>query len=190
MELPKDLKDEIKQYCELNDITNVDEFIVKMIKSGFTSNKYGSTPWEKPAEIKEVEKIVEVIKEVEKEVIKEVIKEVEVVIEKEIFVTDDEASEILRNEICELEEKLSVLQVQLDDDEDNINKHLVKENELNVKITTLNRNISDLNENIKQLEIELETEKNKPKQEEDDIYGEKKGFFGSNTSDLWKRKKK
>jgi hypothetical protein len=34
-------------------------------------------------------------------------------------------------------------------------------------------------------------EKSKPKQEEQkDIYGdEKRGFFGSNLSDLWKRKK-
>lgn len=63
MEIPKELNDEIKQYCHVNSITNVDEFTLKLLKQGFTSEKYGSTPMTKTIE-KEVEKIVEKIIEV------------------------------------------------------------------------------------------------------------------------------
>ena len=55
MELPKNIKDEIWDYCRLNDITDLNGFITKMVTNGFTSEKFGSTPWEKPAEVKEVE---------------------------------------------------------------------------------------------------------------------------------------
>jgi len=44
MEVPKKLKDEIWEYCRLNDISNIDEFIIKMIRQGYTIEKFGSTP--------------------------------------------------------------------------------------------------------------------------------------------------
>jgi hypothetical protein len=44
MEIPKILKDEISNYCKVNEITNIDEFIVKMIRQGFTAEKYGAIP--------------------------------------------------------------------------------------------------------------------------------------------------
>ena len=189
MELPKDIKDEIWDYCRLNNITSVDEFLIKMVKSGFTSEKFGSTPWEKPAEIKEVEKIVEVEKEVIKEVPVEVIKEVEKIVEKEVFVTDDEANNKLKEYIEELENNVSLLKEELDSSEDEINALRRTNQDSNEKIQALNRTISALNDKIKQLEEDLETEKSKPKEEDNDIYGEKKGFLGSNISDLWKKKK-
>lgn len=189
MELPKDIKNEIWEYCRLNDITNVDEFLIKMVKSGFTSEKFGSTPWEKPAEIKEVEVIKEVEKIIEKEVPVEIIKEVEKIVEKEVFVTDDEANERLKDEISELEGKIAEHQIELDGNENEINEQLRINQKLNEKILELNGNISDLTAKIKQLEETLEEEKAKPKEEDNDIYGEKKGFLGSNISDLWKKKK-
>lgn len=69
MEIPKDLKNEIWDYCRANDISNIDEFMIKLLKQGFTSEKFGATPVpsikEKIVEkIVEVEKIIEVIKEV------------------------------------------------------------------------------------------------------------------------------
>lgn len=54
MELPKDLLDEIWNYCRLNKITNIDEFTTKLVKQGFTIEKYGATP-----QAQVVEKIVE-----------------------------------------------------------------------------------------------------------------------------------
>lgn len=183
MELPKDIKDEIWEYCRLNDISSVDSFILKMVKQGFTSEKFGATPWDKPAEIKEVEKIVEVEKEVIKEVPVEVIKEVEKIIEKEVFVTDDEANNKLKGHIDKLEDKVSLLKSELDKSETEFNKNLSK-------INKLEKELKEKDKTIENLSKELEIEKNKPKiEEEGDIYGDKKGFLGSNISDLWRKKK-
>jgi vacuolar-type H+-ATPase subunit I/STV1 len=184
MELPKDIKDEIWEYCRVNDISGVDDFIIKMVKQGFTSEKFGSVPWEKEAEIKEVQVIKEVEKIVEREVPVEVIKEVEKIVEKEVFVTDEEANLELKKQIEVLENDIKKIQ-----ETSNI---LSKENgERGATIQELNGKISDLTNEVEQLKEELEAEKNKPKAEDDDeIYGEgKKGFFGSNISDLWNKKK-
>ena len=59
MEIPNDLHNEIWDYCRANKITNIDEFTLKLLKQGFASEKFGSTPMIKTIE-KEVEKIVEV----------------------------------------------------------------------------------------------------------------------------------
>ena len=164
MELPKDIKDEIWEYCRVNDITDLNNFITKMVKNGFTSEKFGSTPWKKPVEIKEVEKIVEkeVIKEVEK--IVEVIKEVEV--EKEVFVTDDEANKALKKGLEETTQTLREMTLDFGA-ERKVSSETIKG--LNDEIDVLNREKSDLHRKIKQLENELETVKNKSKR---DIYGD------------------
>ena len=88
MDLPKNLKDEIWDYCRVNNISNIDEFTLKLVRQGFTVEKFGATPSTKIIE-KEVEKIVEVIKEVKVEVIKEV----------PITMVDTELSENLKNYI-------------------------------------------------------------------------------------------
>lgn len=36
--------EEISQYCEFNDITDIDSFINKMVKVGFNIEKYGNKP--------------------------------------------------------------------------------------------------------------------------------------------------
>lgn len=59
MEIPKSLKDEIWDYCRINSISNIDEFTLKLVKQGFTVEKYGATPTTNVVE-KIVEKIVEV----------------------------------------------------------------------------------------------------------------------------------
>jgi hypothetical protein len=59
MEIPKELNNEIWEYCRANNITNIDDFTLRLLKQGFTSEKFGSTPMIKTIE-KEVEKIVEV----------------------------------------------------------------------------------------------------------------------------------
>jgi hypothetical protein len=67
MEIPKDLNGEIWEYCRSNNITNIDEFTLKLLKQGFTTEKFGATPVTKTVEkIVEVpvEKIVEKIVEV------------------------------------------------------------------------------------------------------------------------------
>lgn len=61
--IPEELNNEIQEYCKYNDINNINDFIIKLIRQGFTSEKYGSIPF-KNSEIKEIIKEVEVIKEV------------------------------------------------------------------------------------------------------------------------------
>ena len=82
LELSKQIKDEIWDYCRANNITNIDEFTMKILKQGFTVEKFGATP-------QVVEKIVEV----------------EVPVEKEVYVTDDSHVKDLSEKISKLEEE-------------------------------------------------------------------------------------
>lgn len=52
MEVPKELKDEIWEYCRMNDITDVEGFMLEMLKTGFNIEKYGTQPSEVTAEKK------------------------------------------------------------------------------------------------------------------------------------------
>lgn len=90
MELPKTIKDEIWDYCRINNISNIDEFTVKLVKQGFTMEKYGATP---TPNLKVIEKIIEKIVEVPVEKI------VERVVEVPIQMIDTELSENLKNHI-------------------------------------------------------------------------------------------
>lgn len=99
MEINKELKDEIWDYCRVNNISNIDEFTLKLIRQGFTIEKFGATPAPKE---KVVEKIVEKIIEVEKIVEKVVEVPVEKIVEKEIIITNDEEVIQLRNRLIEL----------------------------------------------------------------------------------------
>ena len=107
MNLPKDLKDDIWEYCRVNDITAIDDFTLKLIKQGFTIEKYGATPVTNTVE-KIVEKIIEVPIE----------KIVERTIEVPTSMVDDEMSaaltaqinenELLRAEIISLKNELEL----------------------------------------------------------------------------------
>ena len=96
MEIPKNLKDEIWDYCRANDISNIDEFTIKLIRQGFTAEKFGSSPIPKPKD-----RIIEKIVEVPVEKVVEVIKEITV--EKEVYITDDSQSKELSEKIKKLE---------------------------------------------------------------------------------------
>ena len=116
MEIPKKLKDEIWEYCRLNDITDIDAFILNSTQQGFNIEKYGTTPFKiggEPEVIeKEVVKVitatteVEIIKEVPVEI--EVIKEVEKIVE--VTVADNELIDKLTKEKNLLSEKRCFLQ--------------------------------------------------------------------------------
>lgn len=126
MELPKKLKKEIDDYCKLNDIKDVQEFVSKVLKDGFDIERYGLLDNNQPKIIeKEIEKIVyrDIIKEVpvieyvEKPI--EVIKEVEKIVTiekklkgknketiKEVLVEDKEKQKKLEATIQKLREEL------------------------------------------------------------------------------------
>lgn len=44
MEIPKTLEKEILEYCKANKIKNIDNFTIKLIKTGLTIEKYGLLP--------------------------------------------------------------------------------------------------------------------------------------------------
>ncbi len=190
MEIPKKLKDEIWEYCRLNDISNIEDFIIKMVRQGYTVEKFGATPLG-TGEVKEVEKVVEVIKEVPVEKTIEVIKEipVEKIVEKEVYITDDKEVEKLTKELESVKKNESV----------HLKGLREKVNEINGKdgeIDTLNRKISDLNNKILQLEGDLGEKKveidelngkitkleEENKKNNKDIYDDERrgGWFGSN----------
>ena len=156
MEIPKKTKDEIWDYCRVNDIPNIDEFVLKMITQGFTIEKYGATPVSKE---KIVEKVVEKIVEVPVEKIVEVPVEtiVEKIVEKEVLVSDND-------EFLELTEKINSLETKIID-----NGREYSENYEKLK----NQHKKDLEEKdniINQLTKDLEIEKKKAIRR--DIYGE------------------
>jgi hypothetical protein len=170
MEIPKTLKDQIWEYCRLNDITDLNAFMVKSLQQGFNIEKYGPTPFnskesevvekivEVPVEkIIEVEKIVEVIKEVPVEKVVEVEKEVI----KEIYLSND-------SELLEAFEKERQDYLRIQDEKD------VEINNLNLKLSELNKDflqsqdnstnenlIKSLSQQVENLKIELELEKNR-----------------------------
>ena len=62
MEIPKKLQDEIWQYCMTNNITNVDDFMYKMITNGFNTEKYGNAPFSHNNEPEVIEKeVIEIV---------------------------------------------------------------------------------------------------------------------------------
>lgn len=158
MKIPKKLKDEIWEYCRLNDVTDIDSFMLKSLQQGFNIEKYGPTPFtiggKEPEVIeKEVVKVitatteVEVVREVPIEI--EVIKEVEKIVE--VTVADNELIDKLNQEKEELSDKLTDLE-----------KKLEKEKE---KVEELSNSdagiIKSLKQEIENLKIEVELEKNR-----------------------------
>ena len=158
MKIPKKLKDEVWEYCRLNDVTDIDSFMLKSLQQGFNIEKYGPTPFtiggKEPEVIeKEVVKVitatteVEVVREVPIEI--EVIKEVEKIVE--VTVADNELIDKLNQEKEELSDKLTDLE-----------KKLEKEKE---KVEELSNSdagiIKSLKQKIENLKIEVELEKNR-----------------------------
>jgi len=160
MEIPKKIKSEIENFCKLNKIKGVDEFILKILEIGFNVEKYGNAPWKTEVE-KEIE--VEVIKKVivEKEIFVEVIKEVEII--KEIFVTDDEKVNGLIGKLNELNDSVSQSEIEI--------------KEKNETIQTLSEKLTKTKKQIKNLD-NIETKDPPP----DDFYDDddKGGYWGSN----------
>tara|TARA_R100000988_G_C3988014_1_gene160994 strand:- start:44 stop:490 length:447 start_codon:yes stop_codon:yes gene_type:complete len=96
IEINKTLQKEFDEYCKLNEIDKVSDFIVKCAKDGLTLDKYGVAPFLPKSQIQEVP--------VEKEIIKEVIKEIPV--EKEIIVEKIVTKEVKDTHLIEELEKI------------------------------------------------------------------------------------
>ena len=152
MTIPKNIKDDINQYCKLNNIENVESFIIKVLKSGFDIEKYGLLNDTTPKIIeKEIEKIVyrDIIKEVpvveyvEVETIKEIIVEKEIPVEngviKEVIVEKEVIKDVIieKEVIIENKEKQKAL-------ESTIQKLRNELNEKNKKIVELENVLTEI----------------------------------------------
>jgi len=102
MDIPKELNNEILDYCRINVITGIDEFIVKLIKQGFTNEKYVTTPITKQ---KIIEKIVEV--------------PIEKIIEKKVYISDDAEVLKLTQKITDLTDELTQVTLKLENEKKN-----------------------------------------------------------------------
>jgi len=164
MEIPKKVKEEIWEYCRLNDISNIDDFILKLIRQGFTSEKYGATPMGN-FEPKKIEKIVEVIKEVP----------VEKIVTKIEYINDTDNENELMEKIKELNQNIFHLNEEFST-EKKIFSTKIEEMEKNFQ-----KEIENKDKEIDNLKKEIEDEKKKNNKNHD-IYGDerKAGWFGSN----------
>ena len=210
MELPKDLKDKIWNYCRLNDITDLNGFMVKTLKKGFDIEVYGllgeilnegekhlktggeQEKWVEKEVIveKRVEIPVEVIKEVivEKEIIKEVEKIVEVPVEKVVtkieYISDKTTEDELGGIIANLKNEMSKKDEELDELRHNLDIFRQKLDENND-----DEKLKMLSETLQKLRKEL-TEKNKKIEELEKINQRPKDAVnaifmkGSNLKDL------
>jgi DNA repair exonuclease SbcCD ATPase subunit len=191
MELPKDLKDKIWNYCRLNDITDLNGFMIKTLKKGFDIEVYGllgetlndgekdlktggeREKWVEKEVIveKRVEIPVEVIKEIEKivEVPVEVIKEVEKIVEVEKVVTkveyicDKESENELGGKIAKLEENIFQLKKELES-ERKIFSTKTEETENNFQ-NEMSKKDKELDELRRSLDIKLDDTNQKMLQE-------------------------
>ena len=98
IEINKVLQKDFDDYCKLNEVENVSNFIVKCAKDGLTLDKYGVAPFLPKSQIQEVP--------VEREIIKEVIKEIPV--EKEVIVEKIITKEVKDTHLIEELEKLKL----------------------------------------------------------------------------------
>ena len=188
MRVPKKIRDEIKAYCEINNIENIDPFIVEQIVKGFNITKYGNAPFVQEVVVEKevpIEKIKEIIveKEVPVEIIKEVIKEIpvekevikEIIVEKETYITDDTQVQELGEKIIKLEENITTQNQSINNKDSIIRKleenvRIVKEEkdktiekvkESNGKNYKKDNKIKELNNKILELEKEIVSLRNK-----------------------------
>jgi Skp family chaperone for outer membrane proteins len=158
MKVPKKIKDEVWEYCRLNNISDIDTFMLKTLQQGFNIEKYGTTPFKiggKELEVIEKEVIKVITATTEVEIIREVPVEIEVikVVEKivEVTVTDNELINKLKAEIKELGGEITKLGEDLDGE-----RNTIKDMSNSGGNTT-----KTLKQQIKNLKIELEMEKNR-----------------------------
>jgi len=162
----------VTEFCESQEIKDLDNFMYLCFKQGFDIKKYGflgETGGEVTVEIiKEVEKIVEVIKEVP----------VEILVEKKIYTTDDtqinelllkieqleeefstktsEMENIFQNKMSKKDEELDELRRNLDKPPVEVIKEVEKPNDkmgmLQETLQTIRKELQIKNERIKELE--------------------------------------
>jgi len=159
MDIPIILKKEIEDYCRVNNISNIDEFTLKLLKQGFTVEKFGAAPTAKERIVeKEVEKIVEV--QVEKIVEKRIEVPIEKIVEKEIYITDDAETKKLSDKLVQ----------SIQSEQECKAANILMQSQIVLNGETSAKEIAKLKIDLAETKRLLEEEKNKGKR---DLYGEK-----------------
>lgn len=113
------LQKDFDMYCKLNEVEDVEDFIMKCAKDGLTLDKYGVAPFLPKSQIQEVPVEKEIVKEVIKEVIVEKEVEIEKIVVKEIDNTELlEELERLKKELIEKNNKINEQKGEMDKMED------------------------------------------------------------------------
>lgn len=63
IKLPSKIENEITEYCRANQIDDINEFYLKLLKKGFDLEKWGDINYTEPVEVKTEIKEVKLIKE-------------------------------------------------------------------------------------------------------------------------------
>lgn len=129
------LDKEFTQYCELNNIKDVNKLATETFKRGFSILKYGETPF---GSMKEVEKIVEVIKEVE--VIREVEKIVEIIKEVPVEVIKQVKGKTIKSKPIEIIKEV-IKEVEVVNDK-KINELMVENEKLKKDLDTIAKSLT------------------------------------------------
>ena len=188
MKTPNKINDEIKEYCKINNITDVDAFIIEKISTGFNIEKYGNAPFiqevivEKEVPIETIKEII-IEKEVEVQVPVEIIKEIpvekvvikEVEIEKEIFITDDKKVLSMGEEINTLKKTIHTKEQMITNIDSKLSeiskKYEIKEKEAKDLLVTkgkLEKKVKENQKKIKDLKgliVDIEKENTRIKNE-------------------------
>ena len=192
MEIPKKLKDEFWEYCRLNDVTDIDSFMLKSLQQGFNIEKYGTTPFKIGGEPEVIEKEVikvitattevEVVREVPVEI--EVIKEVEKIVE--VTVTDNELIDKLQEDLAKANSNLDNILGEKNEEIETLNQKI---SDLNAEIIqqqeefSNNNLVKQLKQQLENLKVELELEKNRnyepPKREKPNDENNRNLRFGN-----------
>jgi hypothetical protein len=144
LELPKDLKNEVEQFCKLNEIEDCDAFLLGCLKGGFAIEKFGRTPVSAGKEI------------IEKEVVKEVEKEIEKIVEVPVEKIVEKIVEIPIEKIIEVEKTVT--------DNTKIEEYSQQANELKIENERLNQTVNILNSTVHNLESHSEDSSSMKKQ--------------------------
>ena len=169
MNLPPNQIKNVQEYCNLNDIPDVNKFILKCFTEGYNIQKYGLLGGGNEPQI--IEREVEVIKEVEKivevpvEKIVEVIKEVEKIVEvtKEVPGPTIEVEKIVEVPVEKIVDREVIKEVKVEVPVDKVVTNIVNncdkiEEEYVTKINELNESFKKEREELtKKLNIQEKT---------------------------------
>ena len=162
VELSDKIYDDIKEYCRVNHIDDVDKFIKKIINQGFTTEKWGVIGENKEPKTEIIEKII----------ISAITTEPEIrIVEKIVYTSDTKTPEIRIVEKIVYSSDTKIPDVQI---VEKIILSAITKEETKIIYSGSNKNVINYVYNINAADKKTKTEVIKQSTENIDIYGERK----------------